>query len=112
VVSFINLALAACRSLIAKNKVYALVLLYFVLGLCLKMIADVDCLPPCLISFTTGIDCWGCGLTRATTALIKLDFASAYELNPLVFIVLPSIALLLLYSVTKELKRLSEMDES
>jgi len=94
-----------------KNRVYTIVLLYFVLGLCLKIVADIDCLPPCLISFTTGIDCWGCGLTRATIALIRLDFTSACELNPLVFVVLPSLALLLLYSVTKELKRLSEIDD-
>ena len=107
-VSVINLFLSACRSLIAKNKVYSLVLLYFVIGLGLKMVADVDCLPPCLISFTTGIDCWGCGLTRATIALMKLDFASAFELNPLIFMVLPTIALLLLSSVTKEMKRVSE----
>lgn len=40
----------------------------------------------CLFRFLTGISCPGCGMTRALTAALKLDFALAYEMHPLVFL--------------------------
>ena len=39
----------------------------------------------CPIRFFTGICCAGCGMTRAAFSLLKLDFASAFYFNPLVF---------------------------
>lgn len=39
----------------------------------------------CPARLLTGISCPGCGMSRAVEALIKLDFASAFEMHPLVF---------------------------
>ena len=40
----------------------------------------------CPFRLLTGISCPGCGLTRALSALLKLDFTLAYEMHPLVFL--------------------------
>ena len=41
-----------------------------------------------------GIQCAGCGVTRATRALLHGDFRTAFELNPLYMFVLPVLAYL------------------
>lgn len=40
-------------------------------------------LPLCPMATVTGIPCPGCGLTRATLALVRGDFARAFALHPL-----------------------------
>lgn len=40
----------------------------------------------CPIRFFTGISCPGCGMSRAISALLKLDFTLAFEMHPLVFL--------------------------
>ncbi len=48
--------------------------------------------PPCIFNYFFGFNyCWGCGLTRATIALLNAKFVAAWQLNPLVFIVVPLI---------------------
>lgn len=37
----------------------------------------------------TGIECAGCGFTRACAALIRMDWSAALSFNPLVFLVSP-----------------------
>lgn len=37
---------------------------------------------PCLFSSTTGLPCAGCGITRATTALLRGDLTSALHYHP------------------------------
>jgi len=44
---------------------------------------------PCPWYEFTGLLCPGCGLQRATHALLHGDFRSAFEANPLVFLLLP-----------------------
>lgn len=39
----------------------------------------------CPIRYLTGVCCAGCGMSRAAVSLLKLDFASAFYFNPLVF---------------------------
>ena len=46
----------------------------------------------CPIRLLTGISCPGCGMSRAVTALLKLDFALAFEMHPLVFILPVAVA--------------------
>ena len=36
---------------------------------------------PCMIHQTTGLECPGCGLTRALAAVVRLDFAAAFGFN-------------------------------
>lgn len=48
--------------------------------------------PPCLITVLLDIECWGCGLVRATLALLHGQFFQAWALNPRVYVVLPLLA--------------------
>ena len=44
-------------------------------------IADLSC----IIKSLTGISCPGCGMTRSTLALFRLDLTAAWHYHPLVF---------------------------
>ena len=58
--------------------------------------------PPCLFRYFFDFKyCWGCGLTRATVALLNAKFVAAWQLNPLVFIVVP----LIIFEYFRLLKR-------
>ena len=52
--------------------------------------------PPCLATALLGLECWGCGMARATVALVHADFHAAWALNRLAFVVAPSLGLLYL----------------
>lgn len=45
--------------------------------------------PQCVVSQLTGLDCAGCGTTRATHELLHLRFHRAFRYNPLVVAALP-----------------------
>jgi hypothetical protein len=53
--------------------------------------------PTCLVRLVLGVPCPACGLTRATLATARLDFASAVTFHPL------SPALLALFAITAAL---------
>jgi len=57
--------------------------------------------PRCLISMLIDDVCWGCGITRATVALLHGNIAIAWSFNKLVFLVLP----LLIYLYAQHLLR-------
>ena len=38
---------------------------------------------PCMLHEITGLECPGCGLTRAIAAVVRLDFAAAFGFNAL-----------------------------
>ena len=38
---------------------------------------------PCLFKWLFHIECPGCGITRACLSVLRLDFASAFEFNPM-----------------------------
>lgn len=40
----------------------------------------------CPVLFVTGLPCMGCGMTRAFSALLRLDFAAAFAYHPLVLL--------------------------
>jgi len=58
---------------------------------------------PCMLRTITGMPCPGCGLTRATLALFRLDAAEAFRDNPMVFLVWPSALLLVPLIVLKKI---------
>lgn len=49
--------------------------------------------PLCPVALITHHPCPGCGLTRASIALLQGHFAEAAHLHPLVFVALPVVAL-------------------
>jgi hypothetical protein len=54
----------------------------------------------CLIKNIFGVECYGCGITRAIISGVQLDFNKAIEYNKMVIIVLP----LFIYEWFKKLK--------
>lgn len=43
----------------------------------------------CLLKNLFGIECWGCGITRAVVSVMYFDFEGAWNYNRLVVVVLP-----------------------
>lgn len=58
----------------------------------------------CLSKVLAGMECYGCGMTRAIMHLIHLDFTEAYQYNKLSFIVLPLLSFLGYQAFVKEVK--------
>lgn len=54
---------------------------------------------PCVFHELTGFYCPGCGITRVTLSLLRLDFVKAFSYNPLLFVLLP---LYTIYFVTNK----------
>jgi hypothetical protein len=48
----------------------------------------------CLSSVLFGIECYGCGMTRACMHLIHLEFEDAFFFNPISFVAFPILAYL------------------
>jgi TRAP-type mannitol/chloroaromatic compound transport system permease large subunit len=48
--------------------------------------------PKCLITWLTGVNCYGCGMTRACMRIIHFRFSEAWDFNKLSFIVFPLLA--------------------
>ena len=81
------------------NWYYTIIIGYFLLSVFLLPIINITI--PCLFHTLFDIHCPGCGLTRAFTALIKLDFVDAFNYNWLIFIIVPAI----IYFIIKDYKQ-------
>jgi Protein of unknown function (DUF2752) len=49
--------------------------------------------PPCMFRTLTGLECPGCGTTRALHQLLHGEVAAAFALNPMLFAVAPFAAI-------------------
>jgi len=58
----------------------------------------------CLVNHFFGIECWGCGITRAIQHVIHGEIDKAFELNQLVIFVFPVLVFLYLSIIFKQLK--------
>jgi hypothetical protein len=58
--------------------------------------------PPCALHALTGFHCPGCGITRATRALLHGDVAAAWNYNQLYLILLPLVGIFCLQSMVLE----------
>jgi len=59
---------------------------------------------PCPFHAVTGLFCPGCGVTRMCLALLRLDFAAAWQANPVLLLLLPVLAALLLRQAVRYVK--------
>ena len=50
----------------------------------------------CPLRFFTGVCCPGCGMTRALWYILKLDFTTAFNMHPLIFI-MPVVAVIYIF---------------
>lgn len=57
---------------------------------------------PCVFNAITGYDCPGCGMTRASLALLDGQFYQAFRWNMLIFILIPLLSVYFL--LTKKVK--------
>ena len=48
---------------------------------------------PCVFKLITGFQCPGCGVSRMCFCMLLFDFPGAFQANPLIFCMLPLIAL-------------------
>jgi hypothetical protein len=62
----------------------------------------------CLSKLLAGVECHGCGMTRAIMHLIHLDFRGAAGFNKLCFIVFPVLSFLWGQGFLKDYKRLQQ----
>lgn len=87
---FINLILFQMKFINFRTKL--LVFLYIVFPIVLFMV-PLDWLNKqptiCLVKNIFGINCFGCGITRAVISGVQLNFTKAFEYNKMVIIVLP-----------------------
>ena len=58
----------------------------------------------CLIKNLFGIECYGCGITKAIIASVQFDFIRAFNYNKLIIIVMPLIVYLAVKEVVKSVK--------
>ena len=58
----------------------------------------------CVFTNIFGIECWGCGITRAIFSALYFRFTEAWEYNRLVVIVLPLLMFEWLKAVIQSLK--------
>ena len=78
-------------------KVVFIWILFLTMGLILGAILNHWNLNiPCIFRMVTGWKCPGCGVTRMCRSIIRLDFKSAFWYNPVVFLMLPLIGVLLI----------------
>ena len=84
---------------------------FMLVSVAAKAYLDIGFTIPCLIKATLGVRCPGCGLTTAAVALARLDVARAWEVNPLVFVLLLALPYYTVKSFRQEAARAAP-DES
>lgn len=75
------------------NKFFTLIKNYlpFTVGIVLLYFLFTITKIGCPIKYITGIPCLGCGMTRATLSILKLDFDMAFYYHPMIFVLLPTV---------------------
>lgn len=76
--------------------IYSLVLGYLGIAIGLYLFTDIHILIPCLWKSISGSDCPGCGLTRAFIALLRMEWQEAWLENPLIYMLVPLLTVLIL----------------
>lgn len=58
----------------------------------------------CLFKNIFGVECYGCGITKAVIACVQCDFIRAFNYNRLIIIVMPLLIYLSIREVIKDVK--------
>ena len=92
----------------AKSRLKRLLLqagLILVIGLAYAVFVGLTGLSiPCPVRALTGLLCPGCGVTRLCMAQLRLDFAAAWDANPVLLLLLPVLAALLARQAARYVK--------
>ncbi|WP_158605921.1 DUF2752 domain-containing protein [Taibaiella sp. KBW10] len=72
-----------------RNKWYIGFGLLYIATLLLNQYTSLDISIPCLFKKAFGVDCPGCGLSRAVSALLQGDITLAWHHNALLFLLIP-----------------------
>lgn len=73
---------------IGIGAVAALLTVYFIFDP-----SEANWMPRCMLNYTTGLECPGCGSQRALHALLHGDMAGAFQANAMLVCLLPVLAL-------------------
>lgn len=95
-----------------KRRIFAIFLILLVLVGCFVLYfvnPSEHTLVPCIFHELTGLNCPGCGITRASYSLLHLDLAAAVKFNA--FFVL-TLILVPIYVIIKVVKRDFELKTS
>ena len=92
--------------------IYLVILLSLPIAISLISLKTLNNLPSvCLYKRFFGLECWGCGMTRAIISVVNGNFKDAIEYNWRVLIVFPLllyIYFLNIYKVYKKIKKLNQ----
>lgn len=66
-----------------RNKMILITIGLVFAGLAAGLLASYGIGLPCIFHELTGLDCPGCGNTRAAVSILKLDFAASFSYNPM-----------------------------
>ncbi|MFN3403699.1 MAG: DUF2752 domain-containing protein [Cytophagaceae bacterium] len=86
---------------IACNIYFFIAGVYVSGSIALKEFIGIDCTVPCLFYSVFKVKCWGCGLSHAFACLLRLNFSCAWEENPLIYLVIPSVTYFILSDYLK-----------
>lgn len=104
--NLMKILLKALPMYIRSHWLVSAVLAYMVFSVLLKMSTGFNITIPCIYTKLLGVHCPGCGLTRALMALLRLDVKGAWDWNPLIFLVLPTISYLLVWDYIRYTQRI------
>ncbi len=88
------------KSYLKSRWPFVLLIAYSLFAFGLYAWNGTDIMIPCLWTTFTGVNCPGCGLTRALILLFQLDFQGAWNMNPMIYIVAPALS----YYTIKDLR--------
>lgn len=87
-----------------KIKFIVMLAAIFAAGVIYYILVKAGFAIPCIFHKLTGLYCPGCGVTTMCVRLVHLDFYGAFRSNPVVFVMIPIIAVIFLKQKYSALK--------